>query len=265
MNMHSAMPFCLLTCLLVPVPLVLAAEIHTAEEKQNTKTTPAVEATSQEKQRTRGNPILPVYAPPRRGIPLTRVGASARGRHDSMPVVVVITPEHTGLTGTPQPDLYWYLSKATRTRFQFAIVNEVQVEPIMDISSNGDLPAGFNHIDLRAHDITLEPGIVYQWSVALVQDPVKRADDIISSGQIEYAEIPAALHAQLENATPDEAVRALAEAGYWYDTFARLSQMITAEPGNTTLQEERAALLEQVGLAGLTGNQAAGSDTRNAE
>jgi ABC-type branched-subunit amino acid transport system ATPase component len=66
------------------------------------------------------------------------------------------------------------------------------------------------------------------------------------------------MQAELENATPVEAVRILAGAGYWYDTFAQLSEMIAAEPGNSTLLEERAALLEQVGLADLTDSDADG-------
>ena len=120
------------------------------------------------------------------------------------------------------------------------------------------MPAGFNHIDLAERGITLEPGVEYKWSVVLVQDPGQRSVDIVSSGHIEYVKPPAALQAQLENATSVEAVRILAGAGYWYDTFAQLSARIAAEPGNSTLLEERAALLEQVGLADLTDSDADG-------
>ncbi|MHC4422536.1 MAG: DUF928 domain-containing protein, partial [Planctomycetota bacterium] len=41
---------------------------------------------------------------------------------------------------------------------------------------------------------------------------------------------------------------ALAEAGIWYDAIDSLSQQIDAAPGNRILWNQRAALLEQVGL-----------------
>lgn len=265
MNIHSAARICLLVSLLVPVLHVLAVERDTAAGKQATPTTSAVESTTRETLPAQGNQTRPVYVPPRRGAPLTRVGGGTRGSDDPLPVVAVITPAHTGLAANPQPALYWYLSKATRTRFEFALVNDFEIEPIMEITSDGDMPAGFNRIDLAVHGVTLEPGIAYQWSVALVQDPVQRSADIVSSGRIEYVTPPAVLQARLENATPVEAVHILAGAGYWYDTFAGLSIRIAAEPGNTILLEARADLLEQVGLADLTGRGVAGSGSGKVE
>jgi len=253
MNIHSASQVCLFASLLVSVPHVLAEEKGITAEKQ-TIATPAVDTSTREKQSSAGNLTRPVYVPPRRGVPLTRVGGGTRGSDDLLPVVVVITPEHSGLAANPRPVLYWYLSKASGTHFEFALVNDLEIEPIMEITSDGDMPAGFNRIDLAERGITLQPGIAYQWSVALVQDPEQRSADIVSSGRIEYVRPPAALQAQLENANPAEAVRILAGAGYWYDAFAQLSERIAAEPGSTTLLDARAALLEQVGLANLTGD-----------
>jgi len=254
MNIHLASQVCLFASLFVTVLHVLAEEKGTGAEKQTITTTPAVETSTREQQQPKGNLTRPVYVPPRRGAPLTRVGGGTRGSDDPMPVVAVITPEHTGLAANPQPVLYWYLSKATGTRFEFALVNDFEIEPIMEITSDGDMPAGFNRIDLAEHGVTLQPGIAYQWSVALVQDPVKRSADIVSSGRIEYVKPPVVLQAQLENANQAEAVRILAEAGYWYDAFARLSEKIATELGNPALLEARTALLEQVGLATLTGD-----------
>jgi Flp pilus assembly protein TadD len=39
-----------------------------------------------------------------------------------------------------------------------------------------------------------------------------------------------------------------AESGIWYDAIDDLSRLISAEPDNRRLREQRAALLEQVGL-----------------
>ena len=40
----------------------------------------------------------------------------------------------------------------------------------------------------------------------------------------------------------------LAREGYWYDTFAGLSELIAAYPDNNELRTQRATLLEQIGL-----------------
>jgi hypothetical protein len=253
MNTQSFTRFCLLIGLMTAVLPVSAAENDPADEgQQPTAATDVGKTADREKPAAKEDPARPVYVPPRRGDPLIRVGGSTRGSDGSTPFVIVVTPEQTGITGSRQPELYWFLSKATRTRFRFVLVSDLEIEPIMEITSDGEQPAGFNHIDLATHGITLEPGVVYQWSVALVQNPVKRSANDVSTGQIEYIEMPPALKAKLAKASRQEAVHILARAGYWYDTFARLSRMIAANPGDPILHNERAALLEQVGLAGLT-------------
>jgi hypothetical protein len=256
MNTHSfTTRFCLLIVLMTVVLPVSAAENDPADKGQHEKAVTDVDkAADRGKPEAKEDLTRPVYVPPRRGDPLIRVGGSTRGSDGSTPFVIVVTPEQTGITGSRQPELYWYLSKATRTRFRFVLVDDLEIEPIMEITSDSEQPAGFNHIDLAEHGITLEPGVVYQWSVALVQNPAKRSSDMVSTGQIEFIEMPTALQAKLAKATRQEAVHILARAGYWYDTFTRLSRMIAANPGDPILRNERAALLEQVGLAGLTSN-----------
>ena len=39
-------------------------------------------------------------------------------------------------------------------------------------------------VDLSEHGVSLKPGVIYQWSVALVGQPEKRSSDIVSSGTI---------------------------------------------------------------------------------
>ena len=43
-----------------------------------------------------------------------------------------------------------------------------------------------------------------------------------------------------------------AEAGLWYDTVAAISELIEAAPQEQALRKQRAALLSQVGLTGIT-------------
>ena len=56
------------------------------------------------------------------------------------------------------------------------------------------------------------------------------------------------LRSRLENATSENLPSVYAEEGIWLDTLTALSALIEARPKDKALQEERAALLKQVGL-----------------
>lgn len=195
---------------------------------------------------------MPVYVPPKRGAPLARVGGGSRGIDDNLPYISVITPDHVGFTSQSQPVLYWYISDAMKTRFEFALINDDDIDPLIEVTSEQEMQAGLNSINLADHGVSLEPGVAYQWSVALVEDANKRSADIVSSGQIELLELTDAQKTQLENATAGERVSIFANEGYWYDTFAGLSDLIAADPGNSDLLAQRAALLEQIGLPAVS-------------
>jgi hypothetical protein len=55
----------------------------------------------------------------------------------------------------------------------------------------------------------------------------------------------------LAAATPARVPFILAAAGIWYDAIGDLSARIEASPGDTQLRVQRAAQLEQVGLAAV--------------
>lgn len=191
---------------------------------------------------------MPVYVPPKRGAPLARVGGGSRGIDDNLPYISVITPEHVGFTSRSQPVLYWYISDAMKTRFEFALINDDDIDPMIEVISEQEMQAGLNSINLADHGVSLEPGVAYQWSVAFVADANKRSADIVSSGQIELLELTAAQKAALEAVGESERVTIFAREGYWYDSFASLSGLIASDPGNSDLRAQRAALLEQIGL-----------------
>jgi hypothetical protein len=191
---------------------------------------------------------VPVYVPPKRGAPLARVGGGSRGVDDGLPYISVITPDHVGYTSLTQPVLYWYISEDMKTRFEFALINDDDIEPIVEVTSEQQMTAGLNSMNLADHGVSLQPGVAYQWSVALVSDANKRSSDVVSSGQIQLLEMTSEQKAQLENAGGEERVMILAREGYWYDTFAGLSGLIAANPDNNELRTQRATLLEQIGL-----------------
>jgi len=191
---------------------------------------------------------IPVYMPPLRGAPVARVGGGTRGFGDGLPYVSVVTPEDTGYTSSPQPVLYWYLSEPVDTRFEFALINDDEIEPIIELTSDRAMQKGLNFLDLSEHGVSLKPGVIYQWSVALVGQPEKRSSDIVSSGTIELVGLTDQQAAALQDADASEAVSIYARTGYWYDAFAGLMRLIEASPGDAGLIGMRKALLRQVGL-----------------
>jgi len=194
---------------------------------------------------------VPVYVPPLRGAPVARVGGGTRGGGDDLPYVTVVTPKDTGYTSSPQPVLYWYLSEPVDTRFEFALVNDDEIDPVFKISSRREMRKGLNYLDLSEHGVSLKPGVIYQWSVALVGRPEQRSGDIVSSGTIELVAPTAAQAAALQQANATESVTIYARMGYWYDAFTRLCRLIDANPGDAGLRAMRTALLRQVGLDGV--------------
>jgi len=228
-------------------PVLLAADKEDGDKQQGGKTTAPAEAKKQVSSSGKKQQI-PVYVPPRRGAPLARVGGGTRGISDELPFISVITPEDTGYTSTRQPVLYWYISESMQTHFEFALINEDEIDPIIEVTTDEDMKAGLNSLDLADVKVSLKPGVSYQWSVALVADVDKRSSDVVSSGQIELLELTDEQKARLGTASPQEAVMIYASEGYWYDTFATLSDLISKDPDNAALREQRKSLLRQIDL-----------------
>jgi hypothetical protein len=153
-----------------------------------------------------------------------RVGGSSRGVPPALPMVAALVPDHLGLTTAEQPTLYWFLSAPTGARIEIALIRPGEVMPVLEVSQQGD-QAGIRALDLKAHGVRLQPGVEYEWSVALVPDSAERSRDIVAGGAI-------------MRLTP-AAASAYSAAGLWYD-------MLMAAAGQP---DARAALLMQAGLA----------------
>jgi hypothetical protein len=160
----------------------------------------------------------------------------------------VLAPDHVGLTTQAQPTLYWYARTPGASRFRFALINDTEIEPLLEIDNGEGKVAGIQQLDLQDYDITLTPGVEYEWSVALVRDENNRSADIVTSGVIERVKPTAELDDRLAGSSGAERVRLYAGAGLWYDALDSLSDLIVAAPDDRALTAMRAALLEQIGL-----------------
>jgi hypothetical protein len=190
----------------------------------------------------------PVYTPPLRGAPASRVGGGTRSAGAARLAIEVIAPDHTGLTSLGQPTLYWYASEAVAAPLEFTLIPTDAERPVVERRLPAIAGPGIQTISLASVGGNLKPGTEYEWFVSVVSDPNQRSRDLTAGGTIRRTEADGGLRAQLANADPRTAPLAYAQAGYFYDAVDGLSRLIARNPGDGGLRAQRAALLEQVGL-----------------
>jgi hypothetical protein len=197
-------------------------------------------------------PVI-TYDPPLRGVPRTRVGAGTRGSGDAA-VLQVLAPDHIGLTTAAQPTLYWYASTPCTARFEVALIDEEGIEPLVDVDTEGGKTAGIRHLNLEDHGVSLQPGVTYQWSVALVADGGSCPSGLVASGVIERVVPDERLASRIKDSSGVNRVAVLAGEGIWYDALHELSSLIAESPEDGSLPAIRDDLLKQVGLQVVTGH-----------
>lgn len=186
----------------------------------------------------------PLYASPGGGS--VRIGGASRSAGNG-PALEALAPETIGRTLRESPTLYFFLPEATALSVEVSIVDPNGVDPLFEATLPGPLAAGFHTLPLAERGVRLAPGVNYQWFVAVVVDPARRARDLVSGGSIRYAPEAAPQPA----GAPEQRAHAYAAAGLWYDAFDQLSTWLAAEPNAAILHAHRAALLEQVDLGGV--------------
>lgn len=175
------------------------------------------------------------YKPPLRGAPATRVGGGTRSVGTKALTVSVLAPNETGFTTREKPTIYWYVSEAIDRPVEVTLTTTEPlrdaVPPALEMTLQPPISKGVHALRLSDHGVTLKPGVEYQWFVAVVNNPAQRSSDVIAGGAIKRV-----------------AAGDYAETGIWYDAIDRLSQAISTSPADARLRQQRAALLEQVGL-----------------
>jgi hypothetical protein len=191
------------------------------------------------------------YQPPMRGSASSgRIGGGTRGTADGPSVTLeVLAPDHAGFTVSAQPTLYWFVSKRIETDAELTIVDDTSVDPLIELKLKPPIEPGIHALSLKEHGVQLKPDVAYQWFVAVVVDPGQRSYDVIAGGEIKRVAQPNELAKQIQSVGAQGAPRAYAEAGIWYDALDGLSTQISDRPDDSGLRQQRAALLDQVGLA----------------
>ncbi|MBS1112695.1 MAG: uncharacterized protein H6Q92_457 [Nitrospirae bacterium] len=198
---------------------------------------------------TRNVTDKPLYKPPLRGSPAGRVGGGTRGTERESFLLMVLAPDHVGLTIHDQPSLYWFISKPTTYPVELTVIERNAVQPLLEKILKSPEKGGIQSLRLADYGVRLRIGIQYKWFVTLVTDAAHRSKDILAGGIITLVDAPLSLPAKLESAGSSGAYFVYAEEGLWYDSLDAVSRMIDAAPTNLELHKQRAALLEQVGLS----------------
>jgi len=163
--------------------------------------------------------------------------------------LMVLAPDHTGLTVREQPTLYWYQSEPADVPFELTVIEDNVATPILQVRRPDAMKSGIHKLRLADYGVKLARGIEYEWVIALVVDDESRSKDVVASGLIQRVEPAASLSRRLTHASKQEIPFIYAEEGIWYDALQALSDLIEAHPADGSLLVERAALLNQVGLA----------------
>ena len=192
------------------------------------------------------SPVHTLYVPPRLGsvAPTLRMGGSTRGGAGLQPAVAVLAPNYVGGTMWAQPILYWYAGGDVTTRVEFILIAHDAVKPLVSVTLPGPIRRGVHPIRLADYAVSLEPGTIYEWSIALVGDSRHRSHDVVAIGEIER--VPA--YKPLGFYGQDRYLLSAAH-GLWYDTVMELTDLLETAQAPATLRLHRAALAEEVGLS----------------
>lgn len=199
------------------------------------------------------------YTPPKQAAAGTRVDGDAgtRAGKVKLPALYVLAPDHTGLTLSAAPSLFWFQSGPATARFELTLIEPKKPRPLLRVSSEQSEGAGVHRVRLGRHGIQLATGVDYKWTVALVADTANRSQDVIASGTIRRIDPEARLTAELAAAGLGSRAAVLAQNGIWYDAIEALSDQINDAPRDPAPRQRRAQLLAQAGLT-----QAAAADRR---
>ena len=166
-----------------------------------------------------------------------------------MAYLLALAPDHVGLTAQEHPSLYWFLSAPSAHPVEFTLIENKAAKPLLETRLEPSNHSGLQYIRLSGHGVDLQLNVLYRWFVTLIPDAKRRSKDILSGGLIERIEPPEGLKQMMDKDVETAPVRSYAEAGFWYDAFMTVCQLIEGSPDDVYLKKMRASLLEQVGLA----------------
>lgn len=172
---------------------------------------------------------------------------AGRPRDTDIPTLISLVPNHVGLTIADQPVVSWYLSRPTQARTLFVLLDARSLQVVRSITLPPSGRAGIQSVRFKDYGITLQQEVPYRWFVNVLIDPAMPARDLVAGGAIERI-TPDFSPAKVPAPSSLDAVHFYAAQGLWYDAMAAISDLIAKVPLNDVFRQQRAALLQQVGL-----------------
>ncbi|MCS6288207.1 MAG: DUF928 domain-containing protein [Nitrospira sp.] len=200
---------------------------------------------------TEVQPDIPMYKAPPQVMPRARIGGTLRGHEGEDPAIAALVPDHVGITVRQHPVLNWYLSKHTALPIKFTLIDERSIHALVERFITPPNHAGVQAVNLEDLGFTLQAHTQYRWYISVIKDENSPSRDIVTGGMIERCEFSECMVLGATTTCTQETVRTSAATGFWYDAMACLCDLITSDPGDTSLRKQRAALLKQVGLHGV--------------
>lgn len=138
--------------------------------------------------------------------------------------------DHTGLTLSRSPRLWWALDRATDHPVQITIVDGESIDPLVRVELPGPHAAGLHAFDLAKHGATLDPDVDYRWFVSIVIDPDRPSRNPVSAGALRVAGPGDARRATVSSAEASARGNAFAKLGLWYDAYDFYASLAEAHP-----------------------------------
>lgn len=188
-----------------------------------------------------------VFVPHDSGAPVVTESGGVRAV-TVLPKVQLLAPRRMARTLAPNPTLYWHISKAAIGNLWFTLVvdDSTVINPLLEIRVDGVDQEGIYSVNLDDHNISLEPGQRYIWSLVLSTESSGFGSDQVAQSLLEHTPDPE-LHAKLGGLTPQDRTVRLAAEGYWYDAIQMLSDQIGVDV-ESPWKTARAQLLDEAGL-----------------
>ena len=169
----------------------------------------------------------------------------------------VLAPVDIGFTTKGKPDLFWFVSEATKAKAMLTVYTDDPAKPLLEQSLATVSAPGIQRIRLSEYGLELQPRTEYRWRVTLIDESPDRPAKAVAGGTIQRTGTWPKLQTRLQNQHNDLLQRAnvYAEEGLWYDALEVIAE--SAEADRVRAKKYRAALLDQVGLTEASQYEAA--------
>jgi hypothetical protein len=155
-----------------------------------------------------------------------------------------LAPDHVGLTVHAYPSLFWYIDTSPSPGLEvvFTLMEEDGIEPLVERKLASPKRAGIQRVRLDRFGVKLRPGVLYEWSIALVSNDAMQPQVAVTAGFIRRVTSESTQLGASRNGA------AYAQAGLWYDALGAFGDAIAADPNKRELRSMRNSLLSQAKL-----------------